>query len=56
MRAKEAGRAAVPISGIVGAGGRPGFGERVIRGNLGPLGEMYTDYQLKIRLWSLKKR
>ena len=49
MRAKEAGRAAMPISGILRAGGRPGLGDRVIRGNLGPLGEMYTDYQLKIK-------
>ena len=28
--------AAVPVSGIVRAGGRPGLGERVIRDNLGP--------------------
>lgn len=40
---KKAGRAAVPISGIVRAGGQPGFGKRVIRDNLGPLGSRCTQ-------------
>lgn len=33
---KEAGRAVVPVSGVLGAGGKTGLGKRVIRDNLGP--------------------
>lgn len=43
MRAKAARRAAVPVSGIIRAGGRPGLGERDIRDNWGPLGLRFTQ-------------